>query len=367
MSGAGYDVAIVGAGPAGLAVAIESARRGLATVVLERSSGPPDKACGEGLMPRGVTWLEAAGVRPLLGPADCTPIETIRWIEADGRPVEGRLPAPGALGVRRTALTAALARRAAECGAELSFGCPVRRHARTAEGVALQTDGEEVRAALLVAADGLHSPIRRAAGLDRPLASPRRFGLRRHFRIAPWGRAVEVHLRPGIEAFVTPAGDRRIGIAFLWEPGAVGVEPDFDAFLALFPRVAERVGDSEPDSDAKGAGPFAQRCRTPVADRLVLVGDAAGFEDAITAEGVTLAFSCAAALGRLLPGALAQGATKGSLEPFAREFESAFRRHASIARTMLALSRHPRLRRGLTRSLCLVPRVVDRLMKAALS
>src|SRR5207248_10777605 len=49
-----WDVAICGGGPAGLAAAIHSARAGFSTVVLERAPGPPDKACGEGLMPRGL-------------------------------------------------------------------------------------------------------------------------------------------------------------------------------------------------------------------------------------------------------------------------------------------------------------------------
>jgi flavin-dependent dehydrogenase len=231
----------------------------------------------------------------------------------------------------------------------------------------LETDAGEIHAALLVAADGLHSPIRRAAALERLTAPGRRLGLRRHFRVAPWGRAVEVHMRPGIEAFVTPAGSERVGLAFLWDRGAIDARPDFAAFLGAFPLVAERIHGAEPDSEERGAGPFAQRCRVPIADRLVLVGDAAGFEDAITADGVTLAFGCASALGQLLQGALARGATRDSLAPYACAFESAFRRHAFYARAMLALSRRPRLRRGVTRSLSLAPRVVDHLMTRALS
>ena len=360
-------MAIVGGGPAGLAVAIEAARRGLQTVVLESSPRPPDKACGEGLMPSGVAWLEAAGVRAALSPADCAPFAGVEWIEQDGSRTVGRLPSPGGLGIRRTALATALARRAAECGAELRFGCPARRHERRADEVVVETDGGPLRAALLVAADGLHSPIRRAAGLDRPVARGRRFGLRRHFLVAPWTRAVEVHLRPGVQAFATPAGERRVGVAFLWEAGAAQVEPNFEAMLALFPRLAERVGGAPPDSEPRGAGPLAQGCRSAVADRLVLVGDAAGYVDAITGEGIALAFGCAAVLGGLLPQALSRGATQASLAPYAAAFARAFRHYEFHARALLALARRPRLRRAACRAVGLVPGAVDGLMRLALA
>jgi flavin-dependent dehydrogenase len=362
-----YDVAIIGGGPAGLAVAIESAQRGLATVVVERSPYPPDKACGEGLMPIGLCWLEAAGVRALIPSADRTPLESIRWIEQGGSHLVGRLPSPGGLGVRRTALTAALARRAVEHGAELRFGCTARRREWTADEVIVETGSGEIRAKLLVAADGLHSPVRRASGLGRRLALPRRFGLRRHFRLAPWSREVEVYLRPGIQAFVTPAGDRRVGIAFLWEPDAVDVRPDFSAFLQLFPSLAERIAGVEPDSHPQGAGPLAQCSRLPIADRLVLVGDAAGFVDAISGEGLTLAFRSAAVLGELLPRTLARGATRAALAPYAHAYRRLFRSYMLYTRALLVLARRPRLRRAVTQTLRVVPGVVDRLMTLALS
>src|SRR5688572_15282569 len=64
------DVAVVGGGPAGLAVAIETARRGLNVAVFERQEGPVDKACGEGVMPPGVRALDALGVRSRLLPGE---------------------------------------------------------------------------------------------------------------------------------------------------------------------------------------------------------------------------------------------------------------------------------------------------------
>src|SRR5215813_1390720 len=172
-------------------------------------------------MPSGVRELQSLGVRELLSNADCTPLEGIRYLQEDGTFLEGRLPGEGGLGIRRLALVSALARRARDLGAELRSECQVIRHHRTPGAMVLETANDRIEAGILVAADGLSSPLRRAEGLDRALRGPRRFGLRQHFSIAPWSRFVEVHLSPGVEAYVTPAGACRVGVAFLWEDGEV--------------------------------------------------------------------------------------------------------------------------------------------------
>ena len=215
------DVAIVGGGPAGLAAAIGAARRGLSVVVLEKRAGAPDKACGEGLMPSGVHALERLGAREFLDAADCSPFAGVRYVQEDGAFAEARFAAQtgGGLGVRRLALSAALRRRAADLGVSLRERATVLRHRRAADHMIVELDGEQLAARLLVAADGLASPLRRAEGLDAPARGPRRFGLRRHFRCAAWSPFVEVHFSAGVEAYVTPAGSGRVGVAFLWEDG----------------------------------------------------------------------------------------------------------------------------------------------------
>src|SRR5262252_721541 len=175
------DVAIVGGGPAGLAAALEARGVGATCVVLERHRAPIDKACGEGLMPAGLSALNRWSVRPLLGSGDCAAFGTIRWVQEDGRFTEAPLPEPGGLGIRRVALWRALAQRAREAGAELREGTTVRAHRAHESGIELDTDAGPVSARLVVAADGLHSSLRRAAGLERAARGPRRFGLRQHF------------------------------------------------------------------------------------------------------------------------------------------------------------------------------------------
>lgn len=336
-----YDVAIVGGGPGGLAAAIEIAMRGHSCVVLERQHTPVDKACGEGLMPPGLAALRTWDV-PI--PASQTGRFTaIRWVQEDGRYVEAPLPAPGGLGVRRLALHEALARRARSAGAELREGCAVRGHRQHADRVELETDSGAVTARLVVAADGLHSPVRKLEGLEGEPSGPRRFGLRQHFAVKPWGERVEVHFAEGLEAYVTPAGAQRVGIAFLWEDGQVPPPISFDAMLSRFPLLKEQLSGAPPDSKAIGAGPLLQQVHATVRSRLVLLGDAAGYVDAITGEGLTLAFDQAKVLGRLLPAALSE---PSELRAYEHSSRRAFKSYARLASSLVALARRPVLRRA---------------------
>ena len=343
------DVVVAGGGPAGLAVAAEAARRGLDALVLERRPLPADKACGEGLLPRAVSALDALGVRPHLDPDGVAPFQELHWIQEDGSRAEARLPAPGGLGVRRLALSAALAARARELGAEIRDRTALLAHRRGPDRVVCTMEGSDpVEARLLVAADGLGSPIREREGLSRPVRGRRRFGLRRHYAVRPWAAAVEVHFDEGAEAYVTPAGPDRVGVAFLFEEGQA---PDFDALLSRFPRVLDRIAGAAHDSTLAGSGPLARRAAARVLDRLVLVGDAGGYVDAITGEGLSLAFEEARLLGEVLPAAVAGGARRQDLQAWEREVAARFRRYAVAARAVLALARRPRLRRAAIRRL----------------
>uniref|UniRef100_UPI001F5847BF NAD(P)/FAD-dependent oxidoreductase n=1 Tax=Anaeromyxobacter oryzisoli TaxID=2925408 RepID=UPI001F5847BF len=240
-SGRVRDAVVVGGGPAGLAFAIAAARRGLDVAVLERGAAPLDRACGEGLLPAGVRALGALGVLPLLPSADTAPVWEIRWYEPGGGGARVALPAPGGLGVRRTALRAALRARAVALGVEVREGAEVIAHRRAPGEIRAElAGGDAVAARVLVAADGRGSPVRRREGLDRPVAGPPRFGIRRHFALAPWADAVEVHFGDRAEAYVTPAGARRVGIAFLLELERGG-RARYDELLGRFPALAARV------------------------------------------------------------------------------------------------------------------------------
>jgi flavin-dependent dehydrogenase len=271
------DLLVAGGGPAGLATAIHAARAGLEVVVIEKRAGPIDKACGEGLMPHAVRQLDALCVRPA-----GMPIRGISY-SAGTRLVTARFASGPGLGVKRSTLHAALLQEAAAVGVTVvhsKFGAL----AQDAESVTLNG----FRGRYLAAADGLHSPIRASLGLQTAAGCARRWGIRRHVAVAPWSDTVEVHWSTGpdpAEAYVTPVADDCVGIAIL-----TSRQGNFAQHLAAFPAVRRRI-ENHPHEPDRAAGPLRQKVRRRVVGRVLLVGDAAGYVDALTGEGLGLAFA----------------------------------------------------------------------------
>lgn len=343
MGAADADLVVVGGGPAGLATAICARLSGLDALVLEAARPPVDKACGEGLMPDGAAVLRTLGVD--LGAVESRPFRGVRYL--DGEAVaEGRFPGEPGLGIRRTVLHDALRRRAEAVGVRVRWGSRVRGW--TGDGFA--TDEGPVRGRWLIAADGRTSRVRGWAGLEVRAPRRRRFGVRRHYRVAPWSDLVEVHWADGCEAYVTPVGERLVGVALLWADG----RGDFDRLLARFPRLEERLSGCEIASRDRGAGPLEQRCRRVVRERLALVGDAAGYLDPITGEGLALAFRQAEAVVRAI--------AAGDLEGYASAHRQIVRHPLAVIRLLLLVERWPRLRRRVTAALAADPGLMSRFL-----
>ena len=283
MSGS-VDVVVVGGGPVGLATAIEARMAGLAVTLVEPRTGVIDKACGEGLMPGAVPLLERLGVEP-----DGMPLLGVTYTDGT-RSVTHRFRTGAGRGVRRTTLHAALAARAEVLGVTRVTG-KVDAFEQDDVGVEVAVAGmPPMRASWLLAADGLHSTIRRVAGLERMVRGPRRFGLRRHYAVEPWSEFIEVHWARQAEVYITPVGPRLVGVAVLGPQ-----RTDFEATIAGIPQLATRLEGAEIVSELRGAGPFRQRAASPVSGRVLLVGDASGYVDAITGEGLRLGFDQARA------------------------------------------------------------------------
>ena len=326
------DLVIAGGGPAGLATAIRARMAGLEVVVLEASGPSIDKACGEGLMPDGVEVLSSLGV-------DFEGVETcafggIRYVDG-GLVAEGRFPEAPGLGIRRTVLHDVLRRRAERVGVDLQWGCRVR--GLTDGGFV--TDEGPVMGTWLIGADGRASRVRKWAGLDGGRACRKRIGLRRHYEIGPWADLVEVHWDDRCEAYVTPVGQRLVGVAILWEGSAL----PFEALLARFPILDERLAGAVVASTDRGAGPLEQRCRRVTQGRLALVGDAAGSPDPITGEGMAIAFHEA--------GAVVEAILDGNLDLYRAAHRRIVRYPTAVTRLLLEVERRPGLRHRVMRSL----------------
>ena len=343
------DVLVAGGGPVGVATAIHARLRGLSVVVLEARHAPLDKACGEGLMPEGVASLARMGVRLPDGVGH--PFLGVRYVDGDVV-AEGRFGAGEGRGVRRTALSAALRARASELGATLLERTALRGFARAGDAMRVRTSAGPLEARLLVGADGLRSFVRRAAGLEgRPSRVAPRQGLRRHYALAPWSDLVEVHWAQGVEAYVTPVARDEVGVALLWR----GTAARYDELLARLPALAAKLAGVPVSSSVRGGGRFHQRVRARTAPGLALVGDAAGYVDPLTGEGLSLGFACAEALVETV----VAGRPLASYERFWHARSAALFR---MTRLLLLVAAWPALRHRVVRTLAARPELFDRFL-----
>jgi flavin-dependent dehydrogenase len=326
------DLLVAGGGPAGLATALYGATAGLEVVVVERRSGPIDKACGEGLMPHTLRHLERLGVHPYGRPfRGISYRDATRHVDAPFRHGKGR-------GVRRTVLHGALLDAAAGAGVQICRG-EVGEISQDAYGVR----AGRWRARYLAAADGLHSPIRRSLGLERPSPGPRRWGIRRHVRVAPWSDYVEVHWAPGAEAYVTPIADDCVGVALLKSSRG-----GFDKHLEEFPALRDRIHGLPHEPD-RAAGPLRQRVSSRAAGRVLLVGDAAGYVDALTGEGLGLAFGAAELL--------VKSVVAERPDAYDRQWRQMTRRYRILTAALLHASSHAAVRSSIVPTAVAMPAV----------
>lgn len=302
------DVFIAGGGPAGLTAAIAMRNLGLTVTVADGTHPPADKACGEGLMPDSLAALEALGIR--LPEQETHPFRGIRFIDGD-RSVAADFPAAPGRGVRRTVLHRVLAEHAASVGVQLLWNTPVDP-ARLPE------------ARWLIGADGGGSLIRKHAGLDRA-PSRRRFGFRRHYRVAPWSEYVDIHWGKGFQIYVTPVGPDCVGVAAITDDPALRL----DAAIEATPALARHLNSSSAVTTDRGAVTASLCLASVTRGNLALIGDASGSIDAITGEGLSLAF-------RQAP-VLAAAVATGNLALYEAEHRRIARRPAAMAKLLLAL------------------------------
>ena len=364
------DVFIAGGGPAGLAAAIAAAQRGFSVMVADISRPPIDKACGEGIMPDGVQALGELGLNVNDIPA--ARLEGIRFINEEARAGEvsgpasemhaslcARFPQGTGLGVRRTALQAALVARAERLGVRLAWGTRVES---VGQSVAV-AGGSEIRCRYTVCADGLHSGLRQMAGLGPGKVRRRRYGFRSHYRVPPWSQFVEVYWADCGQMYVTPVGAGEICVALLTSDPHARLERALPAFPALREKLRHAAshlerghGGADDDCDERRMGGITatSRLQAVVRGRIALLGDASGSADAITGDGLSLAFQQALAL--------AEAMARDDLARYQRAHESISRLPRAMGELLLLLDGHRRLRRRVFAVFGQSPEIFDRLL-----
>lgn len=321
-----HDVVVVGAGVAGSATALHLAQRGRRVVLIDRGAYPREKVCGEGLMPHGVGELTGLGLCQEVEAAGARRFQGIAYHVA-GRTAVGRFPTGHGLGVRRWALDAALLGRCqASDRIEVRLGARVTGLTVGAEGVSVAVGDGEVAARAVVGADGRGSAVRRYRGLDVKVTAAPRYGLRAHYKLARGQERpyVDVFVADDCELYITPTGPGQINVAVLCGRDLTrriggDLEAGFESVVRAHPEVGAMLQGAVRLTPPTLCGPLRRAARDVVADRTLLVGDAAGFVDAITGEGMSVALVCARLAAEVLDAALDEDRlTASGLRPYAR-------------------------------------------------
>jgi 2-polyprenyl-6-methoxyphenol hydroxylase-like FAD-dependent oxidoreductase len=372
------DVLVVGAGVAGATTARLLAEAGHRVVLLDRARFPRDKPCGEGVMPTGVQLLDRLGVLAKVPAEQRHVLRGVSFV-VDGRDrISGDFPDVGGgwdrgLGIKRLVLDHHLLEHArAHPGVETHEGEPATDMRRPAGGLAeVTTPTALYRTRVVVGADGARSLVRRKLGLELPRGARRRYGMRAHFTFArgrELGDYVTVYRDPAGECYTTPVSDTELEVALMMErermAGFAGrLESAFDDYLDNLPHLRAAVAGGERTSAVLVCGPFDVWARSRVADRAVLVGDAGGYLDPVTGEGISLALQGACWAAETIDVALRQDDLSAArLRPYHRRVERALRHYKALTRVVLYLCRHGWLAGLLVRRLACCPELYSSLM-----
>jgi geranylgeranyl reductase family protein len=376
---ASRDVVVVGGGPAGAATAIFLERRGHDVLLVDEARFPRDKVCGDSVSPEGWTLLEAIGAAPSVRALLPHRLRGMALTSPDGTSFRGeyRSVAEGGFALRRERLDKALLDVAREAGVEVREGTKATDLVFGAdgavEGVVCQNGHgyETLPTRLVVGADGRRSVVARRLGLLYEHPSLKRFAVRGYWEgMAALGEFGEMHVGGGGYCGVAPLSATSANVAFVLDRRAMGgAAGDLESFYrnALrrrWPRLAERLAGASLLGPPRAIGPLALQARRVSAPGALLVGDAAGFYDPFTGEGVTLALRSAEMAAEIGDEALRAGTT-GDLSEYDRRRDAATRDKFRFNRLLQRVVAWPALANAVARRLARRHDLADRLVGIA--
>jgi len=357
------DVVVVGAGPAGAAVSILLAEHGLAVITLDRAGFPRDKICGEYLSPEAGRVLDRLGVLKTLDGAGAVPLVGMRITAPDGTRLRGAYGPAGAyrpyrgyaLGVSRTVLDAVLADRLR------SLGVDFRERVRVTDVVRAQGDvtgvratdeagvSLTVRAPLVVGADGRASVVAHRLRCRHPHRL-RRMAVTTYVAGVDGCRDFgEIFIDPPDYAILNPLASERVNLSVVVPlehaaPWSARFAQFLEARVKQMPHLARRLAGARLVAPVRAMGPLAYRVSPPREGGVLLVGDAAGFYDPFTGEGIFTALRSAELAADVVVGAFRTGDVSArALGRYHRERAAIFTDKARLTRALQVLIRHRRL------------------------
>jgi flavin-dependent dehydrogenase len=338
------DVFVIGGGPAGLAAAIAARQKGFSVIVADGAEPPIDKPCGEGLMPETQVALRDLGVElPALAGYS---FWGIRFVQGETQ-VVADFPVGQGIGIRRPLLHEFLVAKAEQCGVRFLWRTPVRG----LEGSEVQLTDSAVRPRWIIGADGGGSRVRRWSELEATVHRKQRSAARRHYRVEPWSEYTEIHWGRRAQAYVTPISSHEVCIVVTAEEAE---DASFGKALEGMPELQERLAGAELGSRERGAITAMHSLRRVSRGNVALVGDASGNVDAITGEGLRLAFRQALAL--------AEAMERGDLRGYERAHRRLSRRPIWMGKLMLQLGRRAGMRERALGMLSRKPELFARLL-----
>lgn len=367
-----HDVAVVGGGPAGAIAAVVLARAGARVVVFDRARFPRPKLCGDTINPGAVRILTRLGLDGVL--AGGLPIHGMIVTGEPSVHVVGRYPS-GTVGMSlsRALLDERLIRAAANAGARVEEGVLVQGASvdvhGAVTGVRISTPGgneDTVTSRVVIAADGHFSRTARALRLSASAARPRRWAAGALFDgVAGLGDCGEMHVRAGHYLGVAPLPG---GLAnscvvtantrALREPSLLASCLDADPLLRDRFRHARAIGGTTV------LGPLAVDASAAGMPGLLLAGDAAGFIDPMTGDGLRFAFRGAELAAAEALRALREGWQDTHLR-LARARHAEFGRKWQFNRTLRALVGAPFGVRAAAAGATLAPSALARVIQYA--